>query len=75
MQSPWIAEYEAWRSFDPWEPWANETQELVLDFVGDDDKLAMQMLDCATRFWERAFDDGLTPQEAFEKLKTILKLK
>jgi hypothetical protein len=48
--------------------WMDEVQKITKDFVGRDHDLGLLMLDMANNYWDKCFDDGLTPQEGLAAL-------
>jgi hypothetical protein len=55
------------------EEWINEANRIALEFVQDDDDLGLMMLDQADSYWFESYDEGLTPQQALDRLIKILK--
>ena len=52
--------------------WFDEAQKIACEFIQDDETLGMLMLDRAQHYWEQCFDDGLTPQQALDRLIALL---
>jgi uncharacterized UBP type Zn finger protein len=54
---------------DEHQEWINEVQQIVCDFVAndDDDDLGELMLDHSERYWDDSFGEGLTPQQALDR--------
>jgi hypothetical protein len=48
--------------------WFDEAQKITCAFVQDDEKLGMLMLDGSPRYWDQSFEEGLTPQQALDRL-------
>lgn len=48
--------------------WFDEAQKIACEFVQNDETLGMLMLDGSSHYWDQCFDDGLTPQQALDKL-------
>jgi hypothetical protein len=55
-------------SEDNQQAWFDEVQKLALTFVQNDNELGELMLDRSPLYWDRCFDDGLTPQQALDRL-------
>jgi hypothetical protein len=55
-------------TIDAQQEWFDEAQKIANDFVQNDTDLGLLMLDCSQSYWDRCFDDGLTPQQALDKL-------
>jgi hypothetical protein len=52
--------------------WFDEAQKITCEFVQSDEALGMRMLDCSNDYWEQSFFDGLTPQQALDRLISYL---
>lgn len=52
--------------------WFDETQKITRAFVQDDQELGELMLDRCERYWDRSFEDGLSPQQALDRLISVL---
>jgi len=48
--------------------WFDEAQKIACAFVQNDEELGMLMLDRANHYWEQSYFDGLSPQQALDKL-------
>ena len=57
---------------DKHQVWIDEVQEIVCNFVQNDDDLGELMLDHSEQYWDECFDEGLTPQQALDGFVKIL---